>query len=144
MERMDEILDFWFGNGANNQKLWFSANLEFDRLCTTLFLTDYKQAKAGSLDHWPNGARTCLALVLLLDQFPRNIFRETPKAFASDEKARDVMRRALACGFDRELPPLQRVFIYMPLEHVRTSPIRRTPFAFSANLPRKVLIVRVF
>jgi uncharacterized protein (DUF924 family) len=120
MERIDEIFRFWFGNGADakaREKLWFSADPEFDRLCTTRFLTDHEKATAGSLDHWQKAARSCLALVLLLDQFPRNMFRNTPRAFASDEKAREVGRHALDCGFDRELPPLQRVFFYMPLEH---------------------------
>ena len=61
--------------------------------------------------------RTCLALVLLLDQFPRNMFRDTARAFATDAKAREVSRHAIASGFDRELPPIMRMFFYLPFEH---------------------------
>ncbi len=120
MERVDEILEFWFGKGsgaAAGEKLWFSADPAFDRLCSAQFLVDHERAAAGLLDHWQNDARSCLALVLLLDQLPRNMFRNTSRAFASDKKAREAARCAVVRGYDRELPPVQRVFFYLPFEH---------------------------
>jgi uncharacterized protein (DUF924 family) len=118
MARSDEILEFWFGDAPEERlQKWFSDQPEFDRQCREAFLVDYECAAKGLLDGWQEGTANCLALVLLLDQLPRTIFRNTPRAYASDAKAREVARRAIVRGFDRQLPPLQRVFFYMPLEH---------------------------
>jgi uncharacterized protein (DUF924 family) len=115
------ILEFWFGPdetvSAHHQQQWFAADPAFDRLCVERFAGDYAAAAAGQLDEWRREPRSCLALVLLLDQFPRNMFRDTPRAFATDTAARRVARGAITEGFDRELSPLQRVFFYMPFEH---------------------------
>jgi len=99
------------------QSRWFFPTPEFDRLCTTRFLASYEDAAHGRLEDWKNGPRSCLALVLLLDQFPRNMFRGTARAFATDAKARELTRHAVAAGFDRELSPIMRMFLYLPLEH---------------------------
>jgi uncharacterized protein (DUF924 family) len=96
---------------------WFVPNPDFDRLCKTLFLSSYRDAACGRLDGWKKTPRTCLALVLLLDQFPRNMFRGTAKAFSTDAKAREVSRHAIASGFDRELGQIMRMFLYLPFEH---------------------------
>jgi len=121
MADADAILEFWFGPdeaaGDDHQRRWFVADPNFDRLCVERFASDYAAASAGELDEWENEPRTCLALVLLLDQLPRNMFRNTARAFATDPAARAVARGALAAGFDERLPPLQRVFLYMPFEH---------------------------
>ncbi len=120
MVTTNEILDFWFGSDAADeaaQRRWFSADAEFDRLCVERFATAHAEAVAGTLDGWRNEARSSLALVLLLDQFPRNMFRNSPRAFATDAQARAIARHAFACGFDRRLPPLHRVFLYMPFQH---------------------------
>lgn len=118
MTTADELLGFWFAEGAEaRRKLWFVADPEFDRLCTGRFLSAYEQASAGRLDDWRNDARGCLALVLLLDQLPRNMFRDTPRAFATDQKAREVARHAVNRGFDSQLPPINRAFLYLPFEH---------------------------
>lgn len=118
---VDEILEFWFGaENADNgepQSPWFIVNPEFDRLCTERFLHRYEEAADGLLDDWRAEPRSCIALVLLLDQFPRNMFRDTARAFATDAKARDVTRHAIAAGIDRAMSPLQRMFLYLPLEH---------------------------
>ncbi len=118
----DEILEFWFGaEGADDvsqtQSRWFIPSPEFDRLCTERFLHHYEAAARGSLEKWRFEPRSCIALVLLLDQFPRNMFRNTPRAFATDAKARDIVRHAVAQGIDRALSPVQRMFLYLPLEH---------------------------
>lgn len=90
---------------------------EFDRLCTTRFLASYEDAADGRLDDWKHEPRSCLALVLLLDQFPRNMFRGTARAFATDAKARELTHHAVSAGFDRKLSPIMRMFLYLPLEH---------------------------
>src|SRR5262249_41054736 len=116
-------LDFWLtpGEGAKDDaqlwKRWFVIDREFDRRCKALFLKNYTDAAFGRLDGWRETPRNCLALVLLLDQFPRNMFRGTARAFATDAKAREVSRHAIASGFDHELPLIMRYFFYLPFEH---------------------------
>lgn len=122
MSSVDEILDFWFGHPNDNdyekqRSFWFTKKPEIDRKIETCFLSDHEQAVAGQLEHWKNSPRSCLALILLLDQFPRNIFRGTARAFATDPQALSVAQHALYKGFDQELLPVQRWFIYLPFEH---------------------------
>ena len=120
--RAESILDFWFAPEPGSKagpfrSRWFILNPEFDRLCKARFLTSYEDAAHGRLEDWRNQPRSCLALVLLLDQFPRNMFRNTARAFKTDAKARELSRHAIASGFDRELSPVMRMFLYLPLEH---------------------------
>jgi uncharacterized protein (DUF924 family) len=119
----ERILDFWLkpDQGAKDDahlwKRWFMIDREFDRRCKALFLKSYTDAAFGRLDGWRESPRNCLALVLLLDQLPRNMFRGTARAFATDAKAREVSRHAIASGFEHELPPITRYFFYLPFEH---------------------------
>ncbi|GAB4133102.1 MAG: DUF924 family protein [Cyanobacteria bacterium J069] len=120
----NKILDFWFGapNAADRsyqqrRKLWFTKNPQTDQMIRDRFSSLYEQAAAGKLDDWQAEPRSCLALVLLLDQVPRNIFRDMPQAFATDEQALAVSRGAIARGLDQALNPLERLFLYLPLEH---------------------------
>ncbi|MFZ2059652.1 MAG: DUF924 family protein [Candidatus Binatus sp.] len=118
----EKVLRFWFADEPGSresmfQSRWFFPTPEFDRLCTTRFLASYEDAAHGRLEDWKNGPRSCLALVLLLDQFPRNMFRDTARAFATDAKARELTRHAIASGYDRDLSPIMRMFLYLPLEH---------------------------
>ena len=118
----ERILNFWLKDhgvqgGFQTWSRWFVADPDFDSLCKSLFLDSYGDAAGGGLDGWKKTPRTCLALVLLLDQFPRNMFRGTAQAFATDAKAREVSRHAIASGFDRELPQVMRMFLYLPFEH---------------------------
>lgn len=120
----ERILDFWLtpDQGAKSDghlwARWFVPDPEFDRRCKALFLESYTDAAFGRrLDGWRKAPRSCLALVLLLDQFPRNMFRGTARAFATDAKAREVSRHAIAAGFDRELQRIMRYFLYLPFEH---------------------------
>ena len=76
-----------------------------------------KMPQHGRFDDWKHEPRSCLALVLLLDQFPRNMFRGTARAFATDAKARELTHHAVSSGFDRKLSPIMRMFLYLPLEH---------------------------
>jgi len=119
----ERILNFWLTPGDGDKdgfqilSRWFVADPDFDRYCKALFLDSYRDAACGRLDHWKKTPRTCLALALLLDQFPRNMFRGTARAFATDAKARKISRHAVASGFDRELPQTARMFFYLPFEH---------------------------
>jgi uncharacterized protein (DUF924 family) len=119
----ERILDFWLrpdqraNDVAHLWSRWFVPDPKFDRLCKALFLKSYRDAAFGRLDEWRKTPRTCLALVLLLDQFPRNMFRDTARAFATDAKARDVSRHAIASGFDRQVSPIMRMFFHLPFEH---------------------------
>jgi uncharacterized protein (DUF924 family) len=116
------LLDFWFGPAGDperecHREIWFKCPPEHDEALRRLFLADYERAAAGALADWEPAPDSALALVLLLDQLPRNIFRGTPRAYATDPLARDVADRAMARGFDTVLPPAWRKFFYMPLHH---------------------------
>jgi uncharacterized protein (DUF924 family) len=115
-----EVLDFWFLTGdarGLSRKEWFSKDPAFDRRIGELFLPTVERAAQGELDSWRDTPSSALALIVLLDQFPRNLFRGAPRAFASDPQALGVARHMLAKGSDRNLLPVERQFVYLPLEH---------------------------
>jgi len=109
------ILDFWFAPGRERQ--WFKCDDAFDGAIRRTLGADYERAARGALDTWRAWPEGCVALCILLDQVPRNLFRGEARAFATDEMARAVTHHALAAGFDGELPATQRLFLYLPLEH---------------------------
>ena len=116
-ERPDpsDIIDFWFAPGMEEK--WFRPPPEFDAEIVQRFSALYEQAATGSLVDWeatPDGA---LALLILLDQFSRNMFRDNPKAFAADPLACAIAERAIAAGHDLAVPIERRIFFYMPFEH---------------------------
>jgi uncharacterized protein (DUF924 family) len=124
MSRADDILSFWFGDldeagqaPPANRERWWRKSAETDRLCRESFAADLAAARAGELDGWLQSPRTCLALVILCDQLSRNIHRDGAEAFAADDRARQASRHALAQGFERELRPIERAFLLMPLMH---------------------------
>jgi uncharacterized protein (DUF924 family) len=122
MSHAQEILEFWFGKPEDSdygqsRKVWFTKNPEFDQEVRSRFLPVYQQAAAGELDDWKASPQGCLALIILLDQFPRNMFRGQPQAFATDPQALAYAKHAVTNGFDQELLPIQRQFIYLPFEH---------------------------
>jgi uncharacterized protein (DUF924 family) len=113
----DDILAFWFaGNPASRRKVWFEADTAFDIECGRLAAMR-EAAKAGALDHWADTPRGALALLILLDQLSRNLHRGSAEAFAVDPKARALARAAIAQGFDQQLTPVERIFVYLPFEH---------------------------
>ncbi len=110
-----EILEFWFEDTQPAQ--WFQVNPDFDNEIRERFEDAYDKASRGIFDDWKTDSDGCLALCILLDQFPRNMYRGTAKAFATDAKALVVAKFALAKGFDQVLTPIKRRFLYLPFEH---------------------------
>ncbi|HWP46085.1 MAG TPA: DUF924 family protein [Candidatus Limnocylindrales bacterium] len=128
--RIEEILHFWFGdlqtiNLEERLKLWFGGEEETDRLIRDKFEPDLLQAISGELAHWEETPRGTLALIILLDQFSRNIYRNTPRAFAQDEMALGICLRGMDRGKDLALDLLERVFFYLPMEHAEDLEIQR-------------------
>jgi uncharacterized protein (DUF924 family) len=129
---MQEILKFWLGEPdsedaaySKRRKLWFRKNSQVDQAIRDRFLLLYEQAVTGKLDHWQQSPQGCLALLILLDQFSRNLFRGEAKSFAADPKALEWAKRAIAQGFDQQVAPVQRIFFYLPLEHSENLPDQR-------------------
>ena len=121
-DRARALLDFWFGppgdsDREQHREIWFKATEEFDAALRREFLADYEAAAGEALRAWEASAEGALALVLLLDQVPRNIFRSTPRAFASDHLALATTMRAMERGFDQAVPEAWRLFFYLPFEH---------------------------
>jgi uncharacterized protein (DUF924 family) len=117
-----EVLEFWFGAPGSPEfgrprAAWFVKSAEFDARTRDRFLATHEAAAAGALDDWSTRPLGALALAVALDQFPRNMFRGTPRAFAADARALAVARGAVARGFDEVLLPVQRWFVYLPYEH---------------------------
>ncbi|UUX49572.1 DUF924 domain-containing protein [Nisaea acidiphila] len=115
MQDIERILSFWFEECSEKQ--WFGKDSDFDAAIRERFGAQVDAAMAGELDHWCESADGTLAYLLLLDQFTRNIFRGSGKAFAADGKARTACKRALEAGFDAALDSRRKTFLYLPLEH---------------------------
>ncbi|HEH9429828.1 TPA: DUF924 domain-containing protein [Aeromonas sobria] len=127
MQPWQPLLDLWFGDEADDAirakqqaPLWWGKNSETDALLASRFGELAQAAAKGSLAHWADLADGRLALILLLDQLPRNIHRGTPAAFAQDPLARDLCLKGVSIGADQSLSPLARVFFYLPLEHAES------------------------
>ncbi|MCA1978159.1 MAG: DUF924 domain-containing protein [Thiobacillus sp.] len=122
-----DVLDFWFGPHAGNAetaarqgRLWFGKSPENDRIVAERFGATLVAARAGQLASWAETPPGRLALVIVFDQFPHHIHRDQPLAFATDPQALALALEALALGEDRQLSRIQRVFLYLPLEHAES------------------------
>lgn len=109
-----DVLSFWRSAGPAK---WFSKNRAFDDAIRLRFEPVHHAAARGEYDEWARTADGALALVILLDQFPRNLYRGSAHAFATDPKARTIARAAVEAGFDRQVEPELRPFFYLPFEH---------------------------
>jgi uncharacterized protein (DUF924 family) len=117
-----EILDFWFDRKhadapLQHRKVWFEKDDAFDAAIRDRFDRAVETALAEGYTDWAETAEGSLALLILLDQFPRNLFRGQAKAFAGDTRARAIAHKAVDRGFDIALPPMMRMFFYLPFEH---------------------------
>ena len=111
----EDILNFWFSQKV--KPLWFKKSVDFDRGIKQRFLNTYQLAKTGALDSWRSDSRGILALIIVLDQFPRNMFRNTSQAFATDKIAVELTKYAVSKNYQQDLLPAEQVFLYMPLMH---------------------------
>jgi uncharacterized protein (DUF924 family) len=140
-DRARALLDAWFGppgdpDRERQRQIWFKSTAEFDASLRQVFLADYEAAAAGELYSWEASPEGALALVLLLDQIPRNIFRGTPRAYATDAAAGAVADRALERGLDRLFPLVWRRFFYMPFHHSENLEDQRRSLALFEAVPR--------
>jgi uncharacterized protein (DUF924 family) len=129
MEGIRKVLDFWFREDA--KAYWFEPDLGFDQSVRREFAKLFARAAAGELQAWEDSPEGCLALCILLDQMPRNMFRGHARAFATDDRALAIAEHALAQGYDRDLTPEQKQFLYMPFMH-------------SENLPNQLRALALF
>jgi uncharacterized protein (DUF924 family) len=120
----DEIQAFWFGElneaglcAVDRNALWFTASPETDKRCRDRFGPLVEQAIAGDLRSWEEANPGLIALILLLDQFTRNIYRGTAQAFAGDSRALALAQHTIETGHHQRLPAIHQVFLYLPLEH---------------------------
>lgn len=134
-----DVLSFWFGEpGEDRGATWFGSDAALDAEIGRRFGAAVRAAQAGELDHWAEDAHGRLALVILLDQFTRNIHRGTPAAFAADERALALTEEGIARGHDRELEPIERVFLYMPMQHAESRDVQARAVATFESLADEV------
>lgn len=136
------ILDFWFlpadtaGYGLP-RSVWFTKDPNFDEQIRTQFADRVELALAGALTEWEMSPDTALALILLLDQFTRNIYRNTPRAFAGDSQALMLAQKMVEAGMDRTLLSVQRAFVYLPFEHAEDSAMQARSVALFKRLQQE-------
>jgi uncharacterized protein (DUF924 family) len=123
----EAALAFWFDPAHHSE--WYASNPAFDALIRQRFAGQVELAAAGELTAWPVTPAGWLALLIVLDQFSRNLYRNDPRAWAQDLRAQALALSGINEGFDRELPALQRVFAYMPLEHAEDMALQQRSVA---------------
>lgn len=143
--RIDEVISFWFESKAltapqidGRMDVWFGENAVFDQEIEARFATVVDEASRGQLDHWAHTARGRLALIILLDQFRRNIHRGTTEAYAQDNKALKLCVEGAMEKKDKGLAPIQRVFFYMPLQHTESRKVQAKSVAIYNRLAEAV------
>jgi uncharacterized protein (DUF924 family) len=140
MINAQEILEFWFGAqtagppSAERLRFWFGGEAESDRLIAERFAAAVEQAMAGGYQEWAVTPHGALARILLLDQFPRNIYRHSPSAYAGDAQALALCCRGLSEGQDRGLSLIERAFFYLPLEHAEDLDMQERSVKMFENL----------
>ena len=116
-----QLLQFWFEE--TDSKLRFAKSMDFDAEIRRRFLAIHQQASSCELWRWRSSAEGCLAEIIVLDQFSRNLFRDMPESFAFDALALALAQSAVAAGVDRQMPPEQRAFFYMPYMHSESAAV---------------------
>jgi len=143
--RIDAILSFWFKEHElsapqidRRMDIWFGEDPIFDHEIEKDFSADVDKASDGELDHWAHDPRGRLALIILLDQFRRSIYRNTPSAFEKDPAALKLCVEGAMEGEDKGLSPIQRVFFYMPLQHAESRKVQAKSVELFARLAEAV------
>lgn len=143
--RIDAILSFWFKEHElsapqidRRMDIWFGEDPVFDHEIEKDFSADVDKASDGELDHWAHDPRGRLALIILLDQFRRSIYRNTPSAFEKDPAALKLCVEGAMEGEDKGLSPIQRVFFYMPLQHAESRKVQAKSVELFARLAEAV------
>lgn len=141
MNKQDEILLYWFGNiqkeeapEDSKQKIWFFKSDSTDNEIKEKFLKDVENAISDIYCDWEDNPYSALSLILLLDQFTRNIYRDTPLAFSGDNKALEIAEKSINKGFDKLFHPIKRVFFYMPFEHSEDINMQKKLLELFSNL----------
>ncbi len=134
-----EVLDFWFGAPGSPEHgrvrdAWFRKDADFDASIRERFGDAIETALAGGLQDWAQAPGSALALVLVLDQFTRNVFRGSPRSFAGDTRALALARAIVARGWDAGLAPVRRWFVYLPFEHSEALADQRESLRLFATL----------
>jgi uncharacterized protein (DUF924 family) len=134
-----EVLDFWFGARSSRErglprKAWFQKSEPFDAEIRRRFLVTWERAARGELERWQATPLASLALIVVLDQFPRNMFRDTARAFSSDFRALAVARNMIALEFGRLLSSVERLFAYLPFAHAEDLAAQRRSLALFREL----------
>jgi len=140
----EALLAFWFGGEplvgealGERMRTWFSVDPAFDAELRARFEPLVRMAAAGALDTWAASPRGRLALILLLDQLPRNLYRGEPRAFATDAQALAWTLSGMDAGLDRALPPIERTFFYMPMQHAEDLGVQERGVAVFEALARE-------
>lgn len=143
--RIDAVLTFWFKEQElsapqidRRMDIWFGEDEIFDHEIRKDFVDDVERASRGELDHWAHEPRGRLALILLLDQFRRNIHRGTAKAFSKDRVALKLCVEGAIAKIDQGLTPIQRAFFYMPLQHAESRKVQNRSVALFNKLASAV------
>ena len=129
-----DILAFWFGPGDATRDVWFRKDAAFDATIRERFGAAVDAAIGGTFAQWISDPREALACVLLLDQFTRNIYRDTPNAFAGDARALFIAQTLVDAGQDAALSPYQRWFLYLPFEHAEDRAAQQRSVALCTRL----------
>ena len=145
VRRIDKILSFWFKEQAlsapqidRRMDIWFGENPDFDNEIEAEFSDDVARASKGKLDHWVDDPLGRLASIILIDQFRRNIYRNTEKAFSKDKLALKLCVEGAMQKKDKGLTPIQKVFFYMPLQHAESRKVQAKSVALFNRLAESV------
>ncbi len=142
-QKQNQVLDFWFGDNPlrvlDQQDKWFKRDERFDEEIRTQFAGMVADASTGAFDDWAKTARGALALVILLDQFPRNLFRGDARSYEADPHARRIAEIAIEHGLDQQLSAVERAFLYLPFEHSEDVDAQRRSVRLFENLINEAL-----
>lgn len=141
-DRFHAVLDFWFGapgtiDYGRSREAWFKKSDAFDALIREQFLPLHQTARSGGLAHWRESPLSLLALIIVCDQFPRNLFRDSARAFETDAMALSFTQRMVSLGWERRLNAVQRQFVYLPFEHAEDPAMQRESMRLFGELDQE-------